>query len=466
MRLYRYRNIDNAFKELEKGTFYFANYKELNDPIEGYIRLYWQGDKYAWEGLFKNYICSLYNSIQYYLVCDERNYLDSKQYCENDLNNIVRILDVSRFNNLSFGKILQNLYEKFLNNEFIQKVVNFFSDNKKIYSKQIKLLFLFIHNIALNICLEELNKYLNFELLALKFFLEKTCPKICDLIDLEQLNIIYKDYKHCLNFVNLFCENETERNKLFSSYFNDLNKEKIRNIHYNLVFCEYPDIYIEQLKDIIYPDGHVVCFSTNPNNSSMWGNYTNNHKGICFIYETKNIDNKEVIPVEYFKIDIKPVKYENNLIERNFFLSLGRLTLPQINTWLSGINPNELSDLLHDYLSIGEGKIEENKWKNEYWKNFEEIFFRKMIDWKYESEYRMLMPDSLHELKDKTKRVKQYDKECLKGIIFGIRTNIEDKMNLIEKIRNLGKNIKEFEFYQASYDEEDKKIILNRLYYE
>ena len=54
MRLYRYRNIDNALKELEKGTFYFAHYKELNDPIEGSFRLYWQGDKYAWEGLFKN----------------------------------------------------------------------------------------------------------------------------------------------------------------------------------------------------------------------------------------------------------------------------------------------------------------------------------------------------------------------------------------------------------------------------
>ena len=464
MRLYRYRNIDNAFKELEKGTFYFANYKELNDPIEGYIRLYWQGDKYAWEGLFKNYICSLFNALLYYYISDNEYYIDSKQDFENAVKKVGIILDLNRFNNVTFGKIFQKLYEKFLKNEFVQRIICFCSDNKKIFSKHIKLFFLFIHKIALYICLEEIKKYINIDLYELKL-LEEFCHNIGYFINFEQLNIIYEDDKSHIDFLNSFCKSEIENIflKLFSTD-SDLYKKR-RYRHYYSVRDEFPNIYIEKLRDIIYPDGHIVCFSKNSDNSSMWGNYADNHKGICFIYETKNIDNKEVIPVEYFKIDIKPVKYENNLIERNFFLSLGRLTLQQINTWLSGINPNELSDLLHDYLSIREGKIEENKWRNEYWKNFEEIFFRKMIDWKYESEYRMLMADSLHELKDKTKRVKQYDKECLKGIIFGIRINREDKIKLVEKIVNLGKNIKEFEFYQASYDEELNKIVLNRLYY-
>ena len=51
MKLYRYRNIESALAEIEQGTFYFASKEELNDPIEGYVNLYFQGDSPAWEGL-------------------------------------------------------------------------------------------------------------------------------------------------------------------------------------------------------------------------------------------------------------------------------------------------------------------------------------------------------------------------------------------------------------------------------
>lgn len=47
MEFYHYRSIDSALKELE-GTFYFASREELNDPMESYLQVYWQGDKAAW----------------------------------------------------------------------------------------------------------------------------------------------------------------------------------------------------------------------------------------------------------------------------------------------------------------------------------------------------------------------------------------------------------------------------------
>ena len=51
MVLYHYRSIENAIKEIRDCTFHFATRAELNDPLEGYVRVYWQGDKAAWEGL-------------------------------------------------------------------------------------------------------------------------------------------------------------------------------------------------------------------------------------------------------------------------------------------------------------------------------------------------------------------------------------------------------------------------------
>ena len=54
LKLYRYRTIKSALLELENGSFYFAEPNELNDPIEGYLKIFWQGDKPAWEGLTTN----------------------------------------------------------------------------------------------------------------------------------------------------------------------------------------------------------------------------------------------------------------------------------------------------------------------------------------------------------------------------------------------------------------------------
>ena len=73
MILYHYRSMDSALKEIGGGTFHFASREELNDPIEGFVSVYWQGDKAAWEGLFRNYICSLYQGIELYLLKGDEN---------------------------------------------------------------------------------------------------------------------------------------------------------------------------------------------------------------------------------------------------------------------------------------------------------------------------------------------------------------------------------------------------------
>ena len=67
MEVYHYRSIEAALLELSEGAFRFAKQEELNDPIEGYISVYWAGDRAAWEGLFRNYICSLYRCMDLFL---------------------------------------------------------------------------------------------------------------------------------------------------------------------------------------------------------------------------------------------------------------------------------------------------------------------------------------------------------------------------------------------------------------
>ena len=68
MLLYHHRSVKNAIKEIEQGTLHFSTRDELNDPMEGYLRVFWQGDTPAWQGLLKNYVCSVYNAITIYLL--------------------------------------------------------------------------------------------------------------------------------------------------------------------------------------------------------------------------------------------------------------------------------------------------------------------------------------------------------------------------------------------------------------
>ena len=64
MELYRFRsNTDYTLDELENNYFYFALPEELNDPMEGFINLYWEGDIVLWKNLLKHYVYTLANSI-------------------------------------------------------------------------------------------------------------------------------------------------------------------------------------------------------------------------------------------------------------------------------------------------------------------------------------------------------------------------------------------------------------------
>ena len=47
MILYHYRSIESALPEVENSTFRFASREELNDPMEGYLNIYWHGKAYS-----------------------------------------------------------------------------------------------------------------------------------------------------------------------------------------------------------------------------------------------------------------------------------------------------------------------------------------------------------------------------------------------------------------------------------
>lgn len=462
MRLYHYRSIESALKEIGNCTFHFSTREELNDPIEGYVSVYWQGDKAAWEGMFKNYICSLSNAIDLYLLRADENLLRQKTL----------IIDLHRFDDVPLGTVLQHIGNLFLNDKEIQKITAFYGNSEfKVCEEELRFIFHHIHNNAMIYCLQECGnrKIMPKETVdsLLRFFssfAQQSFPfgQMDDRsADLKYRAAIVKSAEYILeDMIELFymrlgskeedllygCRKD-ENSKILRD--KDISKARQQR-NWMTILVDFPRIYIEQIRKMIYPESYVVCFSGRNNNSAMWGNYADQHQGVCLIYET---DDKNRIPIKienkFITLEAKPVEYGGDLIERNFFESFGRLNVSQIRTWLTGTEG--LSHLFEAFNDL-------DRWREKYQNIFEAKSYRKLKAWEYENEYRIIIDNMFYIFDTPESRNLKYDTKNFKGVIFGINTSEYDKHRIMEQLLKHADEYGDLSFYQAEYDGHDQEI--------
>lgn len=453
MRLFRYRSIKRAIDEIRDGELYFSPREQLNDPIEGYVHVYWQGDREAWEGLFRNYVCSMSIALDYYILKADEDIILHKT-----------IVDLSRFEKLPIGKHLQELGDRFLAEDEIKQLVDLYGNRQeKVYEKELKMLLHFVHTKALILCIQQSLKArtipedLGNRLLSIIRKPEKVFPidELKNKISEEQRKALietiadlFEDVQE-LHYVKLGADNDSflYRNSN-GEKGNELTEARQRR-NWMAITVDFPGIYTEQLKEMIYPDSYVVCFSGNNSDSSMWGKYADNHTGVCLVYETDDANHMNLIAKDHsLHLEVKAVRYGGVVVERNFYESLGRLTALQNKIWLSGSGG----------ISKCYTGLFEDKWREKYWDAFETKSYRKLEAWKHEDEYRIVINSLFHDYHEKENRLLKYDRTILKGIIFGIKTSEFDKMRLVKVIQDNFLEHSEFTFYQAEYSGESSKI--------
>ena len=112
----------------------------MNDPIEGYVKVFWQGDKFAWEGLLRNYIYSLAQTILQYLL-------------EHDIH-VSPMINMKQFNNVPLDEILHDLGAIFLVDNEIKDLTTFYGQQKiKVNENGVRIILYFVHNKALRLCI-------------------------------------------------------------------------------------------------------------------------------------------------------------------------------------------------------------------------------------------------------------------------------------------------------------------------
>ena len=135
MEIYKFRSTNYMIDEIENEIIYFSPKEGLNDPIEGYIKLYFNGDEMAWKGLFKNYFISFYNKVHSFFIIrmiEESQDNESKKLLI-ELKNNFRRIDFYNKNliPLKDNKIIlpyEEYIDKFLNLNVVKSLIsNFFN---------------------------------------------------------------------------------------------------------------------------------------------------------------------------------------------------------------------------------------------------------------------------------------------------------------------------------------------------
>lgn len=440
MLLYRYRRIENALLEIDKGTFHFASRDELNDPMEGYVRVYWEGDKAAWEGLFRNYICSVCSTLEWFILGGDEQWIRHRSV----------MVDRRKFDDVPYGEMLHALGEEFLSDEDIQKICACYGDNmSKVYGKELVSILQMVHKKAFALCVR---MYKERGLLSKDIELgvreKKENETIRRFSEGLKTFVDEKDRQALMKIISDFYDDTTSW-RIIQAGINakiglygkaDTKEEELRQRNWIMLLTEYPMLYVTQLKELIYPEAYMVCFSKVVNNSAMWGNYADNHKGVCLIYEAEDGIQIEMPGGSKVIAPVRKVEYEGELIERNFFETLGRCTIPQIKDWLTGTEGVSCCFCVFE---------EEQKWRDSYWAVFAAKNYRKIKAWAHEEEYRIVIDNSFYEYTDAQSRNLKYDTSRLRGVVFGINTSEYDKMQIVELLIKRSMIGEDFEFYQA-----------------
>lgn len=465
--MYRFRSIYNLLDghhELENEEIYFAPSGDLNDPMEGFLDVFWDGDTIVWENLLKHFLMCLEQVFALNSIAGETMEIKAMQ---------IPIFKNRSTNQTDAAKNMHTqIEEHFFAYDYIKKLPNSLNRRNSAVRRDELITYLrLVHAYAIQ---SITSVYQNHGLLNAKsdtkiFADLENFTKVNDpLIDI--LNRAEKEFSDIGELTSIFFsiagKVSTELNLLtaFNNTSLSINSNKF------FLLYQFPESYVSRIEEMVYPNWYTACFMSSCNNSSVWGHYGDQHKGVCLKFKPESVGDElqlslncidgwnengptiRMVPHTFYKVN-----YQNKHIEIDFFKSLGRLQVFILRSqWYTDINGN----LSRCAAPISKDQEIKNKWHQDYWGSFYIGATTKLEDWSYENEYRLILTNMLDDFDSVESRKLKYDFESLEGIIFGIKTTSEHKLKIMKIVNEKCKkyNRTDFHFYQAYYSKEKGKI--------
>jgi len=464
--IYRYRSIKKLFdfKELEDLEIYFSKPEELNDQMEDYMNIIWQGDEIAFQGLFKHYLYTLYHLYALASLIEQPN----ENLDKDKLPIFIQYKDLSL---PQMKTTFKSIYDEFFNSDEISKLVKQMAKSQKKYTTdEILAIFKTIHIYAY---------------FVVNTIIKKNIYRI-DLLSKKEYKETYNEIKHwdgyskLINLINVGNNKESIAKQINNielqqninkSYINQLYSNK-NNYNINILSFDFPELYTKQVKKLLYNNYCVACFSETYQNEPMWSHYADSENGVCLRYKIKQDNENEYINLYsitgissdrngttinrgYSMHKLNKIAYSNEYPEIDFFKSLGCIPSPVITGfWLCNYEQTQFSSCLEAYKDM-------DKWRENYHELANQYICTKSKNWEYEKEYRVFLREMLHPTyEEKENRLVKYNFNDLDAIIFGRQVEIEDKKKIIKIIQNhcKQKNLSGFKFYDLYYSTITKQL--------
>ena len=460
---HRFRSTNDLLdghNELENQEIYFASPKELNDPMEGFKDVYWHGDEIAWKNLMKHYLLCLEHVCSLFIIGGKDIALGTKD--------IPVFKTEEQLSTPQYKNLYREICDRFFKNDLLDKYVKNLAGRSTLIRRDEFLMHVrILHNFALDTIFSVYESY-NFITKRLDSEASHQMDKKA-LLDSDTLfNAINKskaehsDNEDKIDVIFSIATHADSQIRLMIRYDSPMHDDKNKDF----VFLDFSEGYIQKIEKLIYPDWYTASFMAECNNSSVWGHYGDEHRGVCLSFKAAAENNNSFINLPgitawnnsgptygkikhiFYKID-----YEKKYVEVDFFRSLGNLLRPVLTKFWYTNDSGSKSACTDVFDSVED-------WRKKYWANFYQGITTKLKDWGYEKEYRLILDSFFMDLSNPMSRKLKYDFDDLESITFGIKTSTKDKLKIMKIIeaKCRRENRRDFKFYQAYYSERKGSI--------
>jgi hypothetical protein len=470
--LYRFRSVESLLgkhKELERQEIYFSCPEHLNDPIEGFKDMFWDGDKIVWKNFLKHYLLCLEQVYAMLLIGGEEHPIDSSVH--------IPIFKTKKdFQTEKHLALYEEICTNFFAREEIQKYPELLASRRSsIRQNELISHLRLLHYHALDTIISTYEKHSLIPQRSDDAPIRNWAAKSLNISEVtEGMNnqelahpgiddLAEKLYASCRSV-----QAETELIILYNS--NNWGKNHI------LILSSFPEEYVKQLPKLVHSNWYTACFLADYSNPSMWGYYGDKHTGICLKFKTHSLQKKPSIKLHGLtgssgsKDGIRPIygdkerqfyqiNYEDKYPEIDFFRSIGQLPMPVLNE-------NWYYDEEGNRSACADGiQNSEEEWRRKYWDTFYRSITTKLKQWEHEEEFRLILTPLVMDYSAAEHRKLKYNFNDLEGIIFGINTSEQDRHSIIKiiekKCRAEGRD--DFKFYQAYYAKHTTKIEIQEM---
>jgi len=462
--LYRFRPIENLlskYNELQNQEIYFADPKELNDPMEGFREVFWQGDKIVWTNLFKHYLRCVDKAWAMLIRCG-----DDQPFGWDHIP-VLHFTDPSP--TPQHKVIIDEIYSEFFKNNVISWLITELSDRGlPVRRNELSTYIRYLHPFAISVvsrCLGRHNIAPPVGKAEMHDEIEKHLSRVVEISkSLKQLTTAHSNAEDPIDAFFASHRFLNGQMDFINQYNGTINPSRANRI---FVFVDLCSDYIRRLERLVYPHWYAACFMLDCRNASVWGNYGVRHTGACLKFRVSTNDGRPFIPLnrvngwnsagplygdvahEFLKVD-----YETQHVAVDFFRSLGRQPIPILNRYWYSDGEGGRSACADPISNSVEG------WRKRYWSAFEKSIAIKLADWSYEQEYRLILTGDMLDFSERKARKPTYDFNDLDGIIFGMETSSDEKREvcgIIEEKCRKSRRV-DFKFYQAFYSREKRTI--------